>query len=395
MSPSRFRGVDFLHESMIAVVRHPGRSLLTAVGTVLSAAAFVCTLGLSSTLDHQVSSSFDVRRATEVLVRPEQASLDPAWQDGTALARLTGLHGVVAAGARLSLDGDRTVQRSSRAGDTEIRTRIIGADSGALRVMSPSLTAGRYFDGFIPGQAERVVMLPRSLARELGITRTQVAVFIGAESYTVIGIYDDVARRPEALQAILMPLLSAEELRQPGGEDTRDVVIETQPGAAQLIGGQAALAMLPTEPQALRAVAPPDPRLLRQEIEGNVARSSLLISVIALVIGAVSIANATTAGIAARTQEIGLRRAVGARRRHVFVQLLGETTTLGLLGGVLGAFLGVCLTLGISLANRWVPVIDLRTALLASGICAGAGLLAGFVPAIRALRIQPVAALQR
>ncbi|MEV6305607.1 ABC transporter permease [Actinoplanes sp. NPDC051861] len=395
VSRPRFRPADFFHESLLAVIRHPGRSLLTAVGTVLSAAAFVCTLGLSSTLNHQVTSSFDVRRATEVVVRPEHVTMDPSWQDPAALDRLTGLRGVVAAGSRISLDGEWEVHRSARADESDVRTRIVGADRGAIQVMAPALTAGRYYDAFIEAAAQRVVMLPEGLAGQLGITRTQVAVFIEDEPYTVIGIYRDVARRPEVLQSVVMPLATAERLIKPGTDNERDVVIETAPGAAQVIGGQAALALHPGEPQGLRVIAPPDPRQLRQEIEGNVARSSLMISIIALAIGAVSIANAATAGIAARTQEIGLRRAIGARRRHIFLQLLGETTTLGALGGMLGAFLGICLTLGISLLNRWVPIIDLRTALVASAICAAAGLLAGFFPAVRALRIQPVAALQR
>jgi len=117
--------------------------------------------------------------------------------------------------------------------------------------------------------------------------------------------------------------------------------------------------------------------------------------VIALVIGAVSIGNAATAGISVRTAEIGLRRAVGGRPAHIFAQLIGETTMLGALGGVLGALVGVCVTSATSLWNGWAPVIDVRIALLASLCCATAGLLAGLLPAARAMRIQPVAALQR
>jgi putative ABC transport system permease protein len=172
------------------------------------------------------------------------------------------------------------------------------------------------------------------------------------------------------------------------------VIIKTAPGAAQLIGSQAALALLPTAPSELAAIAPPDPKTLRREIEGNVTRLSLILSVVALAIGTISIGNAATAGIAARTPEIGLRRAVGAKPLHVFVQLLGETTMLGALGGFIGAVTGVVVTVSVAVINRWTPVIDLRAALLASAGGAVAGLLAGLLPALRAMRIQPVAALQ-
>jgi putative ABC transport system permease protein len=173
------------------------------------------------------------------------------------------------------------------------------------------------------------------------------------------------------------------------------VVISTAPGAAQLIGSQAALALRPEGPDALRVIAPPDPRTLRQEIEANVAQSALLLSVIALVIGAVSIANAATASITARVPEIGLRRALGARPGHIFAQLIGETTALGGLGGAAGVLVGVAVVAVVSLANAWNPVLDVRVAALAVAASAAAGLLAGLWPAWLATRIQPVAALQR
>jgi putative ABC transport system permease protein len=220
-------------------------------------------------------------------------------------------------------------------------------------------------------------------------------VFIRDRAYTVMGIFDGVGRRTEHLQGVLMPASAADAVLDPSTGVERDVVISTAPGAAQLIGSQAALALRPEGPDALRVIAPPDPRTLRQEIEANVAQSALLLSVIALVIGAVSIANAATASITARVPEIGLRRALGARPGHIFAQLIGETTALGGLGGAAGVLVGVAVVAVVSLANAWNPVLDVRVAALAVAASAAAGLLAGLWPAWLATRIQPVAALQR
>jgi putative ABC transport system permease protein len=234
----------------------------------------------------------------------------------------------------------------------------------------------------------------------LGIGRVGAAVFINDRAYTVAGIFDNVARRTDLLASVLMPASTAEAVLDPAGagEDalaTREVLIRTAPGAAQLIGSQAPLALRPEAPGDLRVVAPPDPRLLRQEVEKNITQSTLLLSIVALVVGAVTIATAAASSVTTRVAEIGLRRALGARRMHIFTQLVGETTALGTVGGVVGVMLGLATVAIVSLVNRWTPVLDVRAAMVAVGTAALTGLLAGLWPAARATRIQPVAALQR
>lgn len=257
------------------------------------------------------------------------------------------------------------------------------------------MVAGRLYDDFHEREDAPVVLVPSTLSESLGISRVGVAVFIGDRALTVIGIFDDVARRPETLVGLVIPVGVARQLEPVTGGGQWDVLISTAPGAAQLIARQAPYALLPEAPAELKAIAPPDPRTLRREVEENVTRSSVSVSVIALLIGSVSIANAATAGIGARIGEIGLRRAVGARRTHIFVQLLAETTALGTVGGLAGVVVGLLVTVSVALVNSWAAVLDWRAALFASGISAACGLAAGFWPAIRATRISPVAALQR
>jgi putative ABC transport system permease protein len=391
---SRLRTVDLLVEGILSISRNIGRSMATAVGTVLGTAAFVATLGLSSTMEQQVSASFDVRRATEVVVQPVAKDLNGNWQGDPAMRRLHRLNGVVAAGPRVMLPQHR-VRRTRASADVSLP--LMGADPGALAVMAPHLVAGRRYDAFHESRTVPVVMLSSSLARQLSIGRVGVAVFIEDVPYVVIGIFDDVQRRPEALLSVVMPFSVASRIGvAPGApEPDRDVVVQTAPGAAQLIGGQAALALHPEGADALQAIAPPDPRLLRREVEASVTRSSFILSIIALVIGTISIGNAATAAVAARTGEIGLRRAIGSRPRHIFLQLITETTVLGCLGGTIGALAGMVITAGVSVWQQWQPVIDVTVAAEAVAAGAVAGLLAGLWPAVRATRVQPAIALQR
>jgi putative ABC transport system permease protein len=98
------------------------------------------------------------------------------------------------------------------------------------------------------------------------------------------------------------------------------------------------------------------------------------------VVGALGIANVTLVTVMERTAEIGLRRALGARRRHVAVQFLTESMVIGLIGGIVGAGMGILAIVVISVVRDWTPVVDGYLAAEAPLVGAVVGLLAGGVP---------------
>ncbi len=104
---------------------------------------------------------------------------------------------------------------------------------------------------------------------------------------------------------------------------------------------QIAAAERPADPSRLVVTSPPNPQNLQSEVSGDLAGLFLILALISLLIGAVGIANTTLVAVLERTEEIGLRRAVGARPRHIAAQFLAESTALGTLGGLIGTCLGV------------------------------------------------------
>jgi putative ABC transport system permease protein len=105
--------------------------------------------------------------------------------------------------------------------------------------------------------------------------------------------------------------------------------------------------------------------------------------------------NVMLVSVTERTREIGLRKAVGARRRDILAQFLTEAMTLSLIGGGLGIALGYCLSALASLHPRMVDVVvPLWAVLLGFGISAGTGIVFGIVPALKAALLNPIDALR-
>jgi len=116
---------------------------------------------------------------------------------------------------------------------------------------------------------------------------------------------------------------------------------------------------------------------------------------IGLLVGVVGIANTTLVSVLERVPEIGLRRAIGARRGQIATQFLLESLVLGTIGGLLGGASGVCGVAAVALAKGWVPVIPFWICVLAPVLGSVTGVVAGAYPAARAARVEPVLALAR
>jgi putative ABC transport system permease protein len=119
------------------------------------------------------------------------------------------------------------------------------------------------------------------------------------------------------------------------------------------------------------------------------------VAAVSLVVGGIGIMNIMLVSVTERTREIGLRMAVGARRRDILIQFLIEATTLALIGGIAGVVLGVGAAYVIAELAAWPTLIQVNAIVLAVGVSAAIGVFFGFYPARRAAHLDPIEALRR
>ena len=412
----RLAARDAAAESFAGIVQRPGRAVLTMVGTILGVGAFVAVLGLTATGAGQISHQFSVLEDTTVTVQdngPANNVAAPGTNpaigfppDADAIAEH--IHGVAAAGVwwPVSLpDGENLPVTGSLAlsAPTSQTVSLLAASPGAVQAMGLSMVAGSPLSTYENDTRQHVAMIDTATAAALGISAARLpshpAVFVNGVAYTVVGVYSSAQRVVTDESAMLIPestALADYGNPQPGvgTQDEAQMLVATRTGAAQAVARQIAAAELPTDPSRLVVSSPPNPQNLQSEVSGDLAGLFLVLALISLLIGAVGIANTTLVAVLERTEEIGLRRAVGARPRHIAAQFLTESTTLGTLGGLIGTCLGVAVVVIFATVKDWTAVLNPVYTLPAPLIGTVVGLLAGSYPALRAARISPLAALR-
>jgi macrolide transport system ATP-binding/permease protein len=381
----------------------PGRMALTVFGVVIGMSALVATMGLTRTAGNRIISQFDQLAATELFItaRPGTTTgiVDARAIPWDAPTRLARLNGVVAAGTLSEVDLGGALISPSAVRDplsqSAFKLSVRAASADLFRAVRAEVATGRLPDVGHSSRSDRVVVLGPDAAKRLGIADVDrmPAIAIGDQLYLVMGILRDVARKPELLGSIIIPEGTARRYFALSGPST--VVVETKIGAAYLIAEQARFALRPDDPQALKVQVPQEPRRVRDEVQTDLNLMFLLLGGLSLIVGALGIANITLVGVMERTSEIGLRRAIGATRSHIAIQFLLESSSMGVVGGLIGASVGILVVVAVSAYQVWTPVLDPLAPMLAPIAGGMIGLLSGLYPASRAAKLEPAEAFRR
>jgi len=424
---TRLAPSDALGEAVSSIIARPGRAILACVGTSLGATWFVALLGLTSTASAQVAADFTTRLATALVVtRPQPGGgsrgvATQGQQDGApgpnypypanVQQRLDALPGVLAAGVFWQL----TLGEPARAAEPSLAGRrpapglagdhpaaggppVIAASPGFLAAARVKVSAGRTFGTWDQARAVPACLVGELAAKSLGISglRRRPAILINQVTCVVIGIIGHVGWRQSILRSVLLPSSAAIALWGPpdGLAGARAaVLIRIRPGTAAVVAREAPYAISPARPRQFLVSVPPAPLRLGELVDATLSAEFWLLAWLGLVIGGLAIAAVTMIGVLPRAAEFGLRRAVGARRRHIAAQVVTESAILGLIGGLAGTSLGVAVVVIAAYWRNWAPVIEPKTVLYAPLVAAAAVVLAGLLACVPCAWIAPARTL--
>lgn len=394
ITPSSLHAADVVRVATIGLRSRRLRAALSALGIAIGIAAMVSVLGISESSKADLLSSLD-RLGTNLLTVQAGTGIGAGGSGElpvTTEQMLTRIGPVDAVSSATTVDA--TVRRnefvdSGRTGGITVRA----VDAQLLDTLVGQLAAGEWLDPVRDNLP--VVVLGSVAAQRLGIASVGdgVRVYIGGEYFTVVGILEPFELAADLDRSALIGRGVAEtEFATSSAPEV--VYLRTDPAYVDDVRSVIPATANPENPDQVEVTRPSDAIEARAAASNAFTALFLGLGGVALVVGGVGIANVMVISVLERRSEIGLRRALGATRRHVSMQFLSEALLLSALGGAGGAVLGGLVTAGYDIARGWDVVVPVVALLGGVGAALAIGAVAGLYPARRAARLEPTDALR-
>jgi len=399
----RLRLDDGLRVASVGLRSRPLRAALSALGIAIGTAAIVGVLGLSASSQAGLIAEINQLGTNMLTVEAGQSFTGGAANlPLEAPARITLLDNVQQV-ADTALMKDEKVYRNSMIPVANTRGIEVRATSlNLLSVLNTGVARGDWLNEGTAG--EPVAVLGSVAARQLGIDRVfpDQRIWLGGQWFNVAGILNPSPLAPDIDASALIGYPAAQKylgyVSLVGGEvkagPPSTIYIRAATGHEAEVQSLLAQTANPEAPYEVNISQPSDVLVARAAAAGAFDSLFLGLGVVALIVGAVGVANIMIISVLERRSEIGLRRALGATKNQIRTQFLAEAILLAVAGGVVGVLAGAAATAVYASTKGWAIVIPVEawSGGIASAILIGA--FAGLMPAIRASRMPPTVALR-
>lgn len=398
--------LEIVRVALGAIRANKLRSFLTMLGIIIGISAVITMVALGEGARRIVQDQIQSLGTNVLTIHPGQAF---AGRIDRGSARLT-VQGATA--LRIEATSIKAVvpemaeQRQITFGSGNARNQVLGTWPTYFDVHRHELHAGRLFTDEEDQARRRVAVLGSEVADRLGVEHSALLVGntirIGGIPFEVVGVLEEKGQQgftnPDVV--VYIPLNTA-RYRVFGTDRLRLISIQTEDERAMTPALAEVDRVLRREHQ-LRPGVPSnfnirDPASLLETIEETTRAFTFLlagIAAVSLLVGGIGIMNIMLVSVTERTREIGVRKALGARRREVLFQFLVEALVLCLAGGALGIALGYGGAQTIERIAEWDTAVSMNAVVMAFVFAAGIGLFFGIWPARRAAKLDPIVALR-
>jgi putative ABC transport system permease protein len=369
------------------------RAGLSALGIGIGVAAIVAVLGLSASSQAGLLAEID-RLGTNMLTVQNGTTIfgAPAELPEQAPAMVGRIAGVTAV-QYTGVVSNATVYRSPLIPSIDTNALTVQAASlGLLRATGDTVAHGRYLNAATA--REPVAVLGSLAAQRLGIDRVFPGerIWLNDQWFYVVGVLNHAVLAPSLDTSVLVGFPAARAYLGSDGHPST-IYVRAQTGQVDAVHRLLAATANPETPSDVNVSQPSQALVARADAQSALNGLFLGLGAVALLVGAVGVANIMIISVLERRSEIGLRRALGATRGHIRLQFLTEAILLALLGGTAGVAAGALATAIYASGKNWAIVIP--AVAWAGGIAAALaiGAVAGLMPALRAARMSPTEAL--
>jgi putative ABC transport system permease protein len=392
-APARLRPADLARLAAVGLRTRKLRASLSALGIAIGVAAIVAVLGLSASSQAGLLAEIAQLGTNLLTVQNGQT-----FTGGTAqlpksapamIARLPGVTMVQDTGSISGVNAFRSPLIPTI--DTNALT-VQAASLGLLPAVGTSIAQGAYLNAATA--REPVAVLGAAAAQRLGIDRVWPGerIWVNGMWFYVAGILKPAALAPEIDSSVLIGYPAAHTYLRFGGHPST-IYLRTTTSAVTSVDNLLAAQANPQSPEQVSVSQPSAALTAQADAAGAFDVLFLGLGAVALLVGAVGVANIMVISVLERRSEIGLRRALGATRGHIRIQFLSEAILLALAGGAAGVTIGVVATTVYAHAKGWATVIPPVAWAGGLGAALIIGAAAGLLPALRAARLSPTEAL--
>jgi putative ABC transport system permease protein len=379
------------------------RTALTMLGIIIGVASVVALVSVAEGATKGISDQLQSLGTNLVTVSPgftRTGATRGAIGSATTLTladadSLVGLDGVQAVAPEL------TTNNLIVAGTQNETTRIVGTTPAYLSVFAYDMWVGSFINQASVDHNLRVAVIGATTADNLSLTNSSVGttITIGGLPFQLIGILQPKGGSTTADDQVIIPLSTAHELFIGSNNVSAIGLSATSQDAIPTVSAEITATL--EQRHGITNGVDDFTIATQAQLLGTVSSVSDVLTLllagiasISLLVGGIGIMNIMLVSVRERTREIGIRKAIGARRRDILSQFLVEALALSLAGGVIGIGVGVLVSFGIGVDAGWGFVFNPATVVVAVGFSIIVGIVFGVWPASQAARLDPVVALR-